>query len=85
MSLENYRKEIDEIDSQLITLLQKRFEVVKKVGIYKKEHNLKPLQPARWQEVLDSKKLMAKNIWLDEKFVEDVWNRIHENSLNLEK
>ena len=46
--LQNYRESIDKIDIQIIELLSKRFEVVKKVGEYKKLHNIPPLQPERW-------------------------------------
>jgi len=58
--LELYRKQIDEIDVQIIDLLAKRFEVVKKVGEYKKERNIPPLQPERWQQVLQTRKNLAK-------------------------
>jgi chorismate mutase len=43
--LENYRKNIDELDKNLIEILAKRFEIVKKVGEYKKENNINSLQP----------------------------------------
>ena len=38
--LSDYRKEIDEIDHQLVPLFEQRMEVVRKVAAYKKEHNL---------------------------------------------
>lgn len=83
--LTDFRNQIDQIDDQLIELLAKRFEVVKQVGIYKKEHNLPPLQPARWQEVLAKRSHKALEYQLDSQFVVDIWNRIHEYALNLEK
>ncbi|MDD2917267.1 MAG: chorismate mutase [Candidatus Gracilibacteria bacterium] len=83
--LTDFRNQIDQIDDQLIELLAKRFEVVKQVGIYKKEHNLPPLQPGRWQEVLDKRTRKAGEFGLDATFVVDVWNRIHEYALELEE
>ncbi|MEM1484765.1 prephenate dehydratase [Oscillospiraceae bacterium PP1C4] len=50
--LTDYRNEIDEIDSQLISLLERRMNVVKQVAQYKKEHRLPVLQAHREQEVL---------------------------------
>ena len=58
--LETYRKQIDEIDEQIIKLLASRLEIVKKVWEWKKENNMQPLQPSRWQQVLESRKQLAK-------------------------
>lgn len=83
--LTNFRNQIDQIDDQLIELLAKRFEIVKQVGTYKKERNLAPLQPGRWQEVLNKRTKKAQESGLDSEFVVDVWNRIHEYALELEE
>ncbi len=85
MTLEIYRKEIDKIDAEIIDLLAKRFEVVKLVWIYKKENNMPPLQPWRWQEVLNSKKELAFEKWINPEFVENIWNEIHKYALKLEE
>jgi len=80
-----FREQIDRIDSEIVRLLAQRFEVVREVGEYKKQNNLPPLQPGRWQEVLESKKQLARESGIDETFVVDVWNRIHEYALDIEK
>ena len=80
-----YRNEIDAIDTSIITLLAERFSVVKKVGEYKKEHNLPPLQPTRWQEVLDSRKAQAKELGISPECIQKIWNTIHEYALELEE
>lgn len=38
--LSDYRREIDELDKELVSLFEKRMNVVKKVAQYKKENNL---------------------------------------------
>lgn len=83
--LQNYRNNIDQIDTQIIELLAKRFEVVKKVWEYKKKNNLPPLQLERWQQVLFSKKELAKQYWINPDFIEKIWNEIHDYALYLEK
>ena len=83
--LEIYRRQIDEIDTQIIDLLEKRFEIIKKVGKYKKERNIPPLQPERWQQVLQTRKNLAKEKWLNPELIEKIWNLIHEEALRLEK
>jgi len=56
-----YRQEIDSLDAQLIEVLAKRFEVIKKVAKYKKDNNVQPLQSNRWQEVLSRAKESGKS------------------------
>ena len=83
--LEKFRKEIDEIDREILTQLAKRFEVVKKVWEYKKLHNMPPLQKKRWEEVLKSRRDFAKKLELWEDFIEKIWNEIHKYAIDLEK
>ena len=49
------RKQIDELDNQLMDLLAKRMRVCREIGQYKKEHNMTVLQPARYGEILDKR------------------------------
>ena len=47
------RKEIDEIDSQLMELFEKRMHVVKDVVAYKIENNMEIFQSGREKEVIE--------------------------------
>ncbi|MER2174852.1 MAG: chorismate mutase [Carnobacterium sp.] len=51
--LEQYRKEIDEIDQELTHLFELRLNTVLKVGRYKKQHNLPVLDASREQAVIE--------------------------------
>jgi len=73
--LNDLRKQIDEIDTAIVNLLAKRMKVVEKVGKYKKENNLPPLDKKRWQEVIKTKK----------GFIKKIWEIIHEEALKIEK
>lgn len=53
------RKEIDRIDTQLLSLIKQRLEVAKEVGLYKKAHNLPIIDKAREKEVLEDKRKKA--------------------------
>ena len=55
--LNDLRKNIDQIDSEIIQLLCKRFEVSKNIGLIKKENNVQILDSNREEEV--------KNYWND--------------------
>ena len=83
--LDDFRKQIDEIDNLIVDLLAKRMKVVKKVGQFKKLKNLPPLDPTRWQQVLNSKMEKAKSLGLDREMVKKIYNIIHEEALKIEK
>ena len=53
MELEEARKNIDKIDSEMRMLFIKRLEEVNKVIKYKKEHNLSILDASREKEVIE--------------------------------
>ena len=52
MDLQDYRKEIDSIDDELVRLFVKRMDVAAKIADYKKENNLPILHPGREREKL---------------------------------
>ena len=79
------RKKIDACDRELIHILSKRFFLVKKVALHKKAHKLKPLDPKRWQEVVNTVSSLAEKKRIPKKFVESFMNLIHKESLSIEK
>ncbi len=83
--LEQYRNELDNVDKEIINLLAKRFEIVQKIWNFKKENNIWILQLWRWEEVLENRKQIAKDLWINENLIEYIWNLIHEEALKLEK
>ncbi len=82
--LKNLREQIDWIDKEILYLLFRRFTIVKEVWKVKKENNITPLQPWRWEEVLKEKIEIWKEYSLSKEFVEDIWNRIHKEALIME-
>jgi len=52
MNLEQYRKEIDELDNQLADLLNKRMDIVKKIADYKKREGLSVGDSNRENEII---------------------------------
>lgn len=84
MELKKMRLEIDSLDSEIISLLSKRFKIVKKVANYKKTYSLEAHQPRRWTEVLIKRKEEATIYDLNPEMIEQIWNIIHENALKTE-
>lgn len=56
-----YRKNIDEIDSDIAKLFEKRMEVVKNVSAYKLKNNLKTLDPKREGIMIENNCKKIKN------------------------
>lgn len=84
-NLESYRKKIDKIDAKLIALLGKRMAVVTAIGHYKANHNIQPLQPKRFEAILQKNILLGQHVNLSEPFIRALMNAIHEESLAKEK
>ncbi|MDP2090657.1 MAG: chorismate mutase [Candidatus Gracilibacteria bacterium] len=80
-----YRYQIDTLDKELINLFSRRFEIVEQIGIIKRENNIEALQTDRWEQLMKDNIEMAKELMVSESFIRDVWNRVHEESLNIEK
>lgn len=80
-----YRYQIDTLDKELINLFSRRFEIVEQIWIIKRENNIEALQTDRWEQLMKDNIEMAKELMVSESFIRDVWNRVHEESLNIEK
>ncbi len=83
-TLDEHRQAIDVIDAQIIDLLAARKAEVEGVIRYKAEHNMAPLQPARFQAVLDKCRQRATDNKLDPDVVEAIWHTMHQYFLKLE-
>lgn len=54
MKLDDLRKEINDIDGQMLQLFLKRMEICKSVALYKKENDLPIMQEGREQQIIDN-------------------------------
>ena len=75
------RKQIDEIDNQLMELLAKRMRVCREIGQYKKEHNMTVIQTNRYNEILNKRGAQGSLCGMDAMFVKNVFGEIHEESV----
>lgn len=66
--LEELRNQLDEIDNRLMVLLAERFKVTQKVGEYKRDNNLPPVDPSREAAIFERVVQTAKNAGLDPDF-----------------
>lgn len=84
LALESWRKQIDQIDEELLHILLQRMVVAKKIGMLKKAHGSEPLDQKRWQIVLQSKLALARSLGLSEKLVKEIYEQIHQAALEIE-
>jgi 4-amino-4-deoxychorismate mutase len=49
--LEPFRRRLDELDEQIAGLLGERFAVCREIAIYKRDHEIPMMQPARVEQV----------------------------------
>lgn len=75
------RKQIDELDNQLMELMAKRMRVCREIGQYKKEHNMTVLQTSRYNEILDKRGAQGALCGMDSDFVKRVFEEVHEESV----
>ncbi len=80
-NLTELRRQIDEIDNQLLEILSMRMRVSREIGQYKKEHNMPVLQTIRYDEILVKRIAMAQAMGMDSGFMKTVLEAIHEESI----
>ena len=78
------RKQIDELDEQLLTLLAKRMRISQEIGTYKLEHNMPVLQSGRYDQLLKSRQDMGSKLNLSGEFVDSFVKAIHEESVRVQ-
>lgn len=83
--LENLRKEIDKIDSEIVELLAKRFEIVKQIGVFKKENKIDVIDDRRFQQVLVKVENLAEKNGISKNFIHEIYEKIHDYSCDLER
>lgn len=75
------RRQIDEIDENILELLAKRMRISREIGVFKKEHNMPILQSPRYSEILEKRGAMAGSMELNPEFVKEIVKEIHEESV----
>ena len=80
-NIDQLRAKIDIIDENIIYALGSRMKISRQIGEYKKNNNIAILQTSRWDAVLAKVVEKGKEYGLSEKFLNDVFNAIHEASV----
>lgn len=79
--LSDLRKQIDELDDQLLELLAKRMRISCEIGTFKKEHNMTVVQTGRYDEILNTRIAQAEAMSINSDFIRTILEAIHEESV----
>ena len=80
-NIDQLRAKIDIIDENILYALGSRMKISRQIGEYKRDNNIAILQTSRWDAVLAKVVEKGKEYGLSEKFLNDVFNAIHEASV----
>lgn len=85
MNLNQLRTKLDQIDTQLLKLLNKRQQVITKVAKLKKLNHLKIHQPKRELEMIDQRLKKALKLNLNQSFIQQLFRLILNESTKLQR
>ena len=80
-TLESLRRQIDDIDAELLDVLARRMEISRVIGKYKSEHRLPVVQPARYNDVISDRVAQGIALGMDERFLRTLLLAIHDESV----
>jgi len=80
-SLTDLRKQIDEIDNEILETLARRMRISEEIGMYKKEHNISILQSSRYDEILENRVVLGESLGMSAEFMRVLLEAIHEESI----
>ena len=82
--LSEFRKMIDEVDDELLTILKKRMSIIEQIGHYKEEQGITIFQLERWQEILRTRSQWAENLGIPKIYAEKLCLLLHDESIRIQ-
>lgn len=82
--LQSLRAEIDAIDNELWQLIARRMDVSRRIGEYKRQNAMRPLQPARYEQILTQRLQWAQTQGISAETVRAIMEAIHTESVRVQ-
>lgn len=79
--LDDLREQIDRIDNDIIERLAERMSLAKRIGDNKEKNGITVFQVERWQKILNRTLKNGKALGLNDKFIFEFLNSIHDESI----
>ena len=83
-NLTQLRRQIDQLDNELLDILAKRMNISREIGEYKRNHNMPIVQSGRFGDIMTNRVLAAKQMGMSEDFMKAVFSAIHEESVRVQ-
>jgi len=84
VELEWLRCMVDEVDDDLWSILNKRMEICRQIGSWKKSRGMSVVQPARYQEILQRRIEWGRVKGIDEETINQIMDAIHKESVRVQ-
>lgn len=82
--LTEFRRQIDQWDTELIRVLGNRMSISEEIGKYKKRENITILQTGRWSEILEDRLEKARQLGMSDSFIIQIFKQIHQESISFQ-
>lgn len=79
--IEQIRQILDTMDAEVVDLIGKRMELVKKLGRIKIDHNIAIFQQERWREIIETRSEWGAKNSLHADFILRLFELIHDRSI----
>jgi chorismate mutase len=76
------REQIDSLDNQILKLLAERMNVAEKIGLIKRENDVRILQSIRWESIAERTMARSATLGLSVEFLQTLLDAIHVESIN---
>ena len=80
-TLADLRGQIDQTDDELMALIQRRMEIAREIGAFKKARKMTVVQPGRYGSLMTRRVAEAESHGLSPDFVRNLLALIHEESV----
>ena len=84
-TLQDFRKEIDALDKELVDLIAKRFNIIDQVAHYKDKHDIPAVIPERVDEVRDNAASYAQTLGLNKDLIAQIWQMMIDEACRVEQ
>lgn len=82
--LAELRNQIDSLDHELIRILDRRMEIVRRIGDFKRDHGMTVLQIRRWMEIIEDRIGRGEQAGLEREFLLKLLQLIHKEAIRIQ-
>lgn len=84
LQIEDIRQMVDSLDAELVDIISRRMQLMKKLGGIKAENNISVFQPERWREIIENRTKQGIPLALNEEFILKLFEVLHDKSIKVQ-